>query len=64
MSEEKKETIEVKYLTSLITAVPDVDGEIKHLQFTVVQEVDSKKIRCYFDVVDPSKVKLAEDASV
>jgi hypothetical protein len=62
MAEEKK--IEVRYLTSMITAVPDKDGLVKHLQFTVVQEVESGKIRCYFDVVDPSKIKLKEDDTV
>ena len=60
MAEEKK--IEVKYITSMITAVPDKDGVVKHLQFTVVQEVESGKMRCYFDVVDPSRVKLADDS--
>lgn len=62
MAEKKEDSkIEVSYLTSIITAVPDIDGLVKHLQFTVVQEVESKKIRCYFDVVDPSKIKLKED---
>lgn len=55
------EKIEVKYLTSLALALRDVDDEIKHVQLTLVQETDSKLIRCYMDVVDPSKVKLQED---
>lgn len=55
------EKIEVKYLTSLALALRDVDDEIKHVQLTLVQETDSKQIRCYMDVVDPSKVKLQED---
>lgn len=58
--ESKDKSIEVKFVTSLITAVSDIDENVRHLQFTVVQEVESKKMRCYFDVVDPSKVKLAE----
>lgn len=53
--------IEVKYLTSLALALRDVDDEIKHVQLTLVQETESKQIRCYMDVVDPSKVKLQED---
>lgn len=58
MEENKKD---VKYLSSLALAVNDIDGNVKHLQFTIVQEVDSKQIRCFFDVVDPSKIKLADD---
>lgn len=53
--------IEVKYLTSLALALRDMDDEIKHVQLTLVQEIESKQIRCYMDVVDPSKVKLQED---
>lgn len=53
--------IEVKYLTSLALALRDMDDEIKHVQLTLVQETESKQIRCYMDVVDPSKVKLQED---
>ena len=52
--------VEVKFITSFICAAPDIEDKVKHLQFTVVQEVESKKMRCYFDVVDPSKVKVAE----
>lgn len=55
------EKIEVKYLTSLALALRDVDDEIKHVQLTLVQEIESKQIRCYMDVVDPSTVKLQED---
>ena len=61
MDQEKKENkIEVTYITSMITACPDKDGKVNHFQFTVVQEVESGKFRCYFDCIDPSKVKLAE----
>lgn len=58
----EKKNLEVKYITSLILAAPDIDGEVRHLQFSVVQEVATKKFRCFFDVVDPSQVKLKEDA--
>lgn len=57
MEEKKKD---VRYLTSLAMAVADPDGEVHNLQFTVIQEVETKKLRCFFDVVDPSKIKLAE----
>ena len=58
--DEKKKT-DVKYLTSLVLAVADKDDDVKHLQFTVVQERESGKIRCFFDVIDPSKIKLQVD---
>lgn len=57
----KEKELEVKFITSLVLSVNDFDGVTRHLQFTVVQEIDSKKFRCFFDVVDPSKVKLAEN---
>lgn len=60
MEEEQK--IEVKFLSSLALAVDALDG-IKHVQLTLVQEVESKEIRCYMDVVDPSKVKLADETN-
>lgn len=50
----------VKFLTSLTISVNDMDDEMKHLQFVIAQEIDTKQIRCFFDVVDPSKIKLAE----
>lgn len=58
MDEQKK--IDVKYLTSLAFAFP-VDDEVRHFQITIVQETESKNFRCYFDAVDPSKIKLAEN---
>lgn len=57
--EEKK--IEVKFLTSLALAHEDMDNVLRHFQITLVQEVESKKFRCYFDVVDPTKIKLKEE---
>lgn len=59
MSEEKK-TIDVKLIQSIALAVNDVDDNVQHIQITVVQELESKKFRCYFDVVDPSKVHIQE----
>lgn len=57
MPEEKKE---VKFITSLALAVNGLDDEVSHIQLTIVQEVDTKKFRAFMDVVDPSKIKLAE----
>lgn len=59
MAEQEKK-IEVKYITSLAFAFP-VDEQVKHFQISIVQEIESGLFRCYFDVVDPSKVKLAEE---
>lgn len=59
MSDSEKK-IEVKFLTSLALALNDVDDNLSHIQLTIVQEMESKKFRCYMDVVDPSKIKLAE----
>lgn len=47
----------VKFITSLAVAVTDMDENVRHLQFTVCQDVESKEMKCFFDVVDPSKVK-------
>lgn len=61
MSEEKK--IDVKFLTSLALAVPTED-EVKHIQLTLVQVVDTKEIRCYMDVIDAKKLpRFVEDES-
>ena len=57
-NQEKKS--DVKFLTSLALAVVDVDEEVKHVQFSIVQDIETKEIRAFFDVVDPSKVKLQE----
>lgn len=60
MAEEKK-SIDVKFITSLALAVNDVEDNVQHVQVTIVQEIESRKFRCYFDVVDPSKVKLSQE---
>lgn len=52
--------IDVKFVTSVALAFEDIDGNMKHFQISIVQETESKNFRCYFDVVDPSAVKLAE----
>lgn len=57
MAEEK---INVRYLTSLALAIRDMDDVVRHIQISIVQEEESKIFRCYFDVVDPSKIKLSE----
>lgn len=59
----EQEKIEVKYVTSLAFAFP-VDDLVKHFQITIVQEIVTGNFRCYFDVVDPTKVKLAESDEV
>lgn len=61
---EGKNEKDVKYLTSLAMAIIDMDENVRHIQLTVVQEVDTKEIRCFFDVVDPSKIKLQDSDEV
>lgn len=53
--------VDVKFISSLAMAVTDIDENVQHIQITFVQETESKKFRCYFDVVDPSKVKVASE---
>lgn len=55
MSERK-----VKFITSLALAVNDLDDQVQHIQITVCQDVETKKFECYFDVVDPTKIKTVE----
>lgn len=50
----------VKYLTSVAIAVNDVDDNVKHCQFVVVQDLETKELKCFFDIVDASKIKLAD----
>lgn len=57
MSEKK---IDVKFVTSVALAHLDIDGNLKHFQISIVQETESKKFRCYFDVVDPTAVNLPD----
>lgn len=48
-----------RMVTSLAIAVEN-DGHFDHLQFSIFRAEDGK-YRCFFDVVDPSKVKLSEE---
>lgn len=59
MADESKK--EVKFIQSLALAVNDMDGQVRHIQLALVQDVTSKEFICYMDVVDPSKVKLADE---
>lgn len=55
----EKGLIEVEYVTSMVISVKNGDG-FDQLQFVVNREKESGKYRCFFDVVDVSKVKLQE----
>lgn len=52
---------DVKFITSLALAVLGCDDHLSHIQISIVQETETKQFRCYFDVVDPTRVKLAEE---
>lgn len=57
MSEEKKE--DLKFLTSIAVLVL-VDEKPCHVQISIFED-ESKKVRLYYDVIDPSKApKIAE----
>lgn len=60
MAKNEKNVPDVRYINSIALACNDIDGEVRHFQITIVQEVESKQFRAYFDVVDPSNIKLAE----
>lgn len=60
MANKKNENFDVHFITSLAIAVNDVDEKVQHIQLTLVQETESKLFRCYMDVIDPSKIKLAD----
>lgn len=60
MDVDKKKT-DVKFVTSLALAANDKDGDIRHFQIVIVQEVESGQFRLMFDVVDPTKVKLQDE---
>lgn len=61
--EQKKESPkDLKFVTSLALAVANEESKsVDHLQFSIFKESDTGEYRCYFDVVDPSKIKLAQD---
>lgn len=52
--------VDVKFITSIALAVNDIDGNLQHVQLTLVQETESKTFRAFMDVVDPSKIKLQD----
>lgn len=54
---EKKD---VKFLTSLALAVTDSKENVRHVQLTLVEELESNEIRAFMDVVDSSKIKLQD----
>ncbi len=56
----KAAKVDVKFITSIALAVNDIDGVLRHVQLTLVQETESKIFRAFMDVVDPSKIKLAD----
>lgn len=61
MAQEKKSP-EVKFITSLALAVRDKNDEVQHVQITLCQNIDDDAWRCFFDVVDPTKLpKFQED---
>lgn len=62
MDNQEKNVPEVKFLTSLAMAVSDLNDEVKHVQIVVAQSLEDGKLVCYFDVVDPSKIKLQDDS--
>lgn len=53
----------VKFLQSLSLALTCLDDEVKHVQIVIVQNEDDKQLQMYFDVVDPSKIKLKDEVS-
>ena len=48
-----------RMVTSLAVALEN-EGKFDHLQFSIFR-TEEGMYRCFFDVVDPSKVKLAEN---
>lgn len=61
MSMKKEEQKEVKFINSLSLAVVDKDNEVRHIQLSIVQNIDDGMFQVFFDVVDPSKIKLEEN---
>lgn len=59
----QKNPPEVRFITSVALAAPDMDGVVQHFQISICQDVESKSFRAFFDVVDPSKVKLQDGVS-
>lgn len=57
----KKEVTNVTYLTSLALAVPFDDG-FRHVQLTLVRVDGTEEIRCYMDVLDPTKLPKFQES--
>lgn len=62
-NDQEKKNVDVKFITSLALAVNDKDDSVRHIQLTIVQENESGIFRAFMDVVDPTKIKLAENDS-
>lgn len=60
MEENEKKVPDVKFINSVALACNDMDEQLRHFQITIVQDTETKEFRAFFDVVDPSKIKLAE----
>lgn len=60
MSEKKND---VKFITSLALAINDKDDQVRHIQIVIVQDVESGEFKMMFDIVDPTKIKLADEMS-
>lgn len=58
MAKELKQEDVGRMVTSLAVALEN-DGKFDHLQFSIFRAEDGT-YRCFFDVVDPSKIKLKE----
>lgn len=56
----QKKQPNVQFINSVALACNDMDGILRHFQLSIVQDVDNKEFRAFFDVVDPSKIKLLE----
>lgn len=56
----QKKQPNVQFINSVALACNDMDGNLRHFQVSIVQDVDTKEFRAFFDVVDPSKIKLQE----
>lgn len=66
MAEKEKFSVQpnVKMLNSVAIALLDKDGVTRHVQIVIGQFIDDGKFVCYFDVVDPSKIRLADAVQV
>lgn len=62
MAEKKQNSVQrdVKMLQSIALALLDKDGQTRHVQIVIGQYEDDGKFVCYFDVVDPSKIRLQD----